>query len=76
MENFFRKLVPEREHYYSHDAEGNDDMPAHIKSSLTGTSLTIPIVKSKIALGTWQGIYLCEFRNQNQRRKIVLTVFS
>jgi secondary thiamine-phosphate synthase enzyme len=56
--------------------EGTDDMPAHIKSSLFGFSLTIPITKHRLNMGTWQGIYLCEFRNQKHRRKLVLTVYS
>lgn len=63
MESIFNHLVKEREPYYQHTLEGNDDMPAHAKSSIIGTSVTIPITNGKLNLGTWQGIYLCEFRN-------------
>ena len=64
----------ERESYYTHNAEGDDDMPAHAKSALTGVGLTIPIVGGRPGLGTWQGIYLCEFRNRAAGRRIVATV--
>lgn len=63
MESIFNHLVKEREPYYQHTLEGNDDMPAHAKSSIIGTSVTIPITNGKLNLGTWQGIYLCEFRD-------------
>ena len=70
IENFFNKLVPEDERLYEHDCEGPDDMPAHIRSLLTSTSLSIPIENSKLVLGTWQAIYLYEHRNQGYHRKI------
>ena len=70
------RLVREREPYYDHTMEGPDDMPAHAKSSLFGVSLTIPITDGCLALGTWQGIYLCEFRNHGGNRRIVATIFE
>ena len=70
----FDRLVRERESYYTHNAEGDDDMPAHAKSTPTGVGLTIPIVSGRPGLGTWQGIYLCEFRNRAAGRRIVATV--
>jgi secondary thiamine-phosphate synthase enzyme len=76
FESFMKRLVPEDPSLYSHTMEGTDDMPAHIKSSLFGFSITIPITKHKLNMGTWQGIYLCEFRNQKHNRKLVLTVYS
>ncbi len=76
FESFISKLVPENQPYYIHTLEGADDMPAHIKSSLFGTTLTIPVSNSRLDLGTWQGIYLCEFRNYGGRRRLVLTVWS
>ena len=69
-------LVREREPYYDHTMEGPDDMPAHAKSSLFGVSLTIPITDGRLALGTWQGIYLWEFRNHGGSRRIVATIFE
>lgn len=69
-------LVKENELYYDHTCEGADDMPAHAKCSLIGVSLTIPIANGRLALGTWQGIYLCEFRNYGGERKIVATVIG
>jgi secondary thiamine-phosphate synthase enzyme len=74
MEKYFDKTVKENEPYYDHNSEGPDDMPAHIKSTLIGNSLTIPITNGKLNLGTWQGIYLCEHRNQGGSRKIVVTI--
>ena len=68
------RLVKEREPYYRHTMEGDDDMPAHAKASLIGPSLTIPITNGRLNLGTWQGIYLCEFRNYGGARKIVITI--
>jgi secondary thiamine-phosphate synthase enzyme len=76
FESSFNKLVPENEPYYTHNDEGSDDMPAHIKSALVSHSVTIPISKHKLNLGTWQGIYLCEFRNRASARTIVLTIYS
>ena len=70
------RLVRENEPYYEHTMEGADDMPAHAKSSLFGVSLTIPITDGRLALGTWQGIYLCEFRNHGGSRRIVATVYG
>lgn len=72
----FDRLVRERESYYSHTLEGDDDMPAHAKSTLTGVDLTIPIVEGRLGLGTWQGIYLCEFRNRASGRQIVATILG
>jgi len=74
FESFFDRAVPEDEHYYRHQDEGSDDLPAHIKSSLLGASLNIPIANGRLALGTWQGIYLCEHRNHGGSRRIVITV--
>ncbi len=75
MEKYLDKLVP-NEKYFSHTYEGDDDMPAHIKTSLFGNSLTIPITNGKLNLGTWQGIYLCEHRIHPQRRNIVITLIG
>lgn len=72
----FDKLVPENEPYYTHTAEGPDDMPAHVKSALLGFSVTVPIIDGKLALGTWQGIYLCEFRNSGGSRKLIVSVYE
>ena len=68
------RLVKERESYYLHTMEGDDDMPAHAKASLIGPSLTIPITDGRLNLGIWQGIYLCEFRNYGGSRKLVVTI--
>lgn len=76
MESIFNHLVKEREPYYQHTCEGDDDMPAHAKCTLTGTSLTIPISNHRLNMGIWQGIYLCEFRNRMERRKIVATILG
>ena len=76
MQSFINELVPESHSLYIHSLEGLDDMPAHIKASLFGPSLTIPISSHRLNLGTWQGIYLCEFRNHGGPRKIVLTIMS
>ena len=74
MESIFNHLVKEREPYYQHTLEGNDDMPAHAKSSIIGTSVTIPITNGKLNLGTWQGIYLCEFRDYGGNRRMEATI--
>lgn len=74
LEKSMDLLVPENQKHYTHTYEGSDDMPAHIKSSLLGSSLQIPISNGKLNLGTWQGIYLCEFRNQASARRIVLSL--
>lgn len=76
MEKIFNRLVKEGEPYYDHILEGLDDMPAHAKSILTGVSLTIPITKGRLNLGTWQGIYLCEFRDDGGGRKLVATIMG
>ena len=75
FENIMNRIVPESRQY-QHDDEGDDDMPAHVKSSLIGTSLTIPVSGGRLNMGTWQGVYLCEFRNRGGSRRIVLTVWS
>ena len=74
--SFFNKLIPDNAGYFVHTLEGGDDMPAHIKSSLIGQSLTIPITNGRLNLGTWQGIYLCEFRNYGGRRNLVITIYG
>ena len=76
FENSFNHLVKENEPFYRHTFEGVDDMPAHIKSSLVGSSVSVPITNGRLNLGTWQGIYLCEFRNHGGRRNLVLTITS
>jgi len=76
FESIFNKIVPENEPYLTHTFEGPDDMPAHIKSTLVGSSITIPITNHQLNLGTWQGIYLCEFRNYGGRRQLVATIYS
>lgn len=74
MESIFNHLIKEREPYYQHTLEGDDDMPAHAKSSIIGTTVTVPITNGKLNLGTWQGIYLCEFRDYGGNRRIVATI--
>ena len=74
--NSFDRLVKEREPFYKHTIEGDDDMPAHIKASLVGFAVSIPITNHHLNLGIWQGIYLCEFRNQGGRRKVLATLYS
>lgn len=76
FESFISKLIPENDPVYKHTTEGPDDMPAHLKSSLFGQSVSIPVKGGRLNMGTWQGIYLCEFRNRSQRRKVTVTVFS
>ena len=76
MEKYFNRTVKENEPWYDHKSEGSDDMPAHIKSTLIGSSLTIPITNGKLNLGTWQGIYLCEHRNHAGSRSVVVTIFG
>ena len=70
------RVAPENDPYYKHTIEGPDDMPAHFKSSVFGPSLTVPISNRRLNLGTWQSIYLCEFRNHGGSRKLVLTLYS
>ena len=76
FEMFFNKTVKENDPDYKHDYEGSDDMPAHLKAALLGSSVTIPIRNGYLALGIWQGIYLCEHRNHAQQRQIVLTAWG
>jgi len=76
FEMYFNKAVPENDADYRHDDEGSDDMPAHLKSAMLGSSVTIPIRNGQLALGTWQGIYLCEHRNQGGSRMLVLTAWG
>jgi secondary thiamine-phosphate synthase enzyme len=74
LERWIARLVPEGDPFYTHDTEGPDDMPAHIRAALTATSLSIPIVNEKLALGTWQGIYLWEHRRRGSLREMVLHI--
>lgn len=74
MEGIFNKLVPENQPFFWHTMEGSDDMPSHAKCSIIGPSITIPITNGHLNLGTWQGIYLCEFRNYGGPRKVVATI--
>ena len=76
FESCFNRIMPENEPYLTHTIEGPDDMPAHIKSALVGSSITIPISNGRFNFGTWQGIYLCEFRNRGGNRKLVATIYS
>ncbi|SMC87423.1 secondary thiamine-phosphate synthase enzyme YjbQ [Pedobacter africanus] len=76
FEMFFNKSVPENDPDYVHDYEGSDDMPAHLKSSILGSSVSIPIRNGRLALGTWQGIYLCEHRNYGAGRRLVVTAWG
>lgn len=76
FESHMNKMVPENAPYYEHTLEGPDDMPAHIKGSLMGSSVTIPITGGRLNLGTWQGIYLCEHRNRGGNRRLVLTAYG
>lgn len=76
MEQIYNRLVRENESYYQHTDEESDDMPSHAKCSLTGVSLTIPVTGGKLNLGTWQGIYLCEFRDYGGPRRIVATIMG
>jgi secondary thiamine-phosphate synthase enzyme len=74
LERWLNRLVPEGDPFYSHDAEGPDDMPSHLKAALTATSLSIPIAQGKLALGTWQGIYLWEHRRRGSTRDLVVHI--
>ncbi|MCK4922821.1 MAG: secondary thiamine-phosphate synthase enzyme YjbQ, partial [Bacteroidales bacterium] len=76
FESFMNKLIPENDPLYTHIFEGSDDMPAHIKSALFGSSLTLPITNGRLNLGTWQGIYFGEFRNHGGSRRVVVTVYG
>ncbi|MCB1644209.1 MAG: secondary thiamine-phosphate synthase enzyme YjbQ [Pseudomonadales bacterium] len=74
FESHFNQMVPEHAPYYEHTLEGSDDMPAHLKSSLLGSSVTVPVTRGRLNMGTWQGIYLCEHRNHGGARILVLTL--
>jgi secondary thiamine-phosphate synthase enzyme len=74
FESHFNKMVPENAPYYVHTLEGSDDMPAHLKSSILGSSVSIPITNGRLALGTWQGVYLCEHRDRAGGRSLVITL--
>lgn len=76
FETYFNKIAPENDPDYLHNDEGPDDMPAHLKAAILGTSVTIPIRQGRLALGTWQGIYLCEHRNRATPRNIVVTAWG
>lgn len=76
MEQIFNHLVKENAPYYLHTMEGDDDMPAHAKSSIVGAEITLPISRGRLNLGTWQGIYLCEFRNYGGSRRVVATILG
>jgi secondary thiamine-phosphate synthase enzyme len=76
FEAWFNQAVPERAPYWTHTLEGADDMPAHLKASLLGPSLTLPIAGGRLALGTWQGIYLCEHRDRGGSRRVVATAWG
>lgn len=74
FESYFSRAVPENEPYYKHTLEGSDDLPAHLKASILGASVDIPVTRGELNLGTWQGIYLCEHRNRGGARTVVVTV--
>ncbi len=76
LEKFFDRLVPENADYFTHDAEGGDDMPSHIRMVLTRTSETVPVMDGKVQLGTWQGIFLFEHRRAPHRRKVLVTIMG
>lgn len=76
FETYFGKAVPENDREYQHNDEGADDMPAHLKASILGSSVIIPIVNGRLAFGTWQGIYLCEHRNHGGQRSLVVTIWG
>lgn len=76
FETFFNRIVPENDPGYIHKTEGSDDMPAHLKAALLGSSILVPVSNGALALGTWQGIYLCEHRNHGGPREIVVTVWG
>ncbi len=76
FESHFNKMVPENMPFYKHDYEGSDDMPAHIKAALLGSNVMVPITNGRLNVGTWQGIYLCEHRNNGGSRRLVLSAFG
>ena len=76
FESHFNKMVPENAPYYKHTLEGPDDMPAHLKASMLGSSVSIPITEGRLNIGTWQGVYLCEHRNSGGKRELAITAFG
>jgi len=76
LEKYLDKIAPENEPFFRHTMEGADDMPAHIKATFTGSSVTIPVTNGRLNMGTWQGIYLCEFRNYGGARKLLVTTYG
>lgn len=76
LNKIFDKIVPENQAFYTHTSEGPDDMPAHAKSILCGSSVSIPIINSRLAPGNWQGIYLCEFRQDAGPRNLIISIYS
>ncbi|MEL6630288.1 MAG: secondary thiamine-phosphate synthase enzyme YjbQ [Bacteroidota bacterium] len=76
FQQVFHRLIPENARYYTHTFEGPDDLPAHIKTALVGTSVSIPIISHRLQLGTWQGIYLCEFRKHSPPRNLLCTMYT
>ncbi|UCG53360.1 MAG: YjbQ family protein [Candidatus Latescibacterota bacterium] len=74
MESHFNQMVPENAPYFIHTMEGSDDMPAHLKSAILGSSVVVPITRGRLNLGTWQGVYLCEHRNRARGRRLVVTI--
>jgi len=76
FESIFNKIIPENMPFLTHTIEGSDDMPAHIKAAMIGNTVTIPITNGRLNLGTWQGVYLCEFRNSASGRKLVATIIK
>ena len=72
LESYFNKMVPEKKEFYTHTSEGVDDMPAHLKTLITNTNLTLSVASSKLLLGVWQGIYLCEWRKYSQTRSVIV----
>ncbi len=76
FEMYFNKSIPENDQVYSHNDEGSDDMPAHLKASILGSSVMIPVKNGRLAFGTWQGIYLCEHRNKGGQRSVLITIWG
>ncbi|QQS38126.1 MAG: YjbQ family protein [Ignavibacteriales bacterium] len=76
MKKYFERSVPDNAAYYQHNYEGSDDMSAHIKSTITGCELTVPVTNGRLNLGTWQGIYLCEHRDHGGSRRLVITIYG
>jgi len=76
FETYFSKAIPDNTPYFEHDTEGSDDMPAHLKASILGSSVSIPITNGRLNLGTWQGIYLCEHRNYGGERDLIVTIIG